>query len=171
MGDVLVTLLVMAICLVAEGFFSGSEIGIVSADRIKLRADAAKGSRGAQLAIKMLGKPEWLLSTTLVGTTIAGVTSTTMATALVLQLLGPEFSWLAVVLVAPLIWVFGEIVPKSVFQQRADTITPQAIYVLRFFSRVFFRSSSSSVSLSVWCRDCWVINRDPRILSPCARRS
>lgn len=138
MGDILLTVLVMVICLVAEGFFSGSEIGIVSADRIKLRTDAAKGSRGAQLAMEMLGKPEWLLSTTLVGTNIAVVTNTTMATALMIQLFGPEFSWLAVVLVAPLIWVFGEIVPKSVFQQRANTITPQAIFLLRFFSQVFF---------------------------------
>jgi len=138
MEDILLTLLVMLICLLAEGFFSGAEIGVVSADRIKLRADAAKGSRGAKVAMKMLAKPEWLLSTTLVGTNIAVVTNTTMATALMIQLFGAEFSWLAVVLVAPLIWVFGEIVPKSVFQQRADTITPRAIFLLRFFSQIFF---------------------------------
>ena len=138
MEDILLTLLVMAICLLAEGFFSGAEIGVVSADRIKLRTDAAKGSRGAQLAMKMLAKPEWLLSTTLVGTNIAVVTNTTMATALVIQLFGPEFSWLAVVLVAPLIWIFGEIVPKSIFQQRADSITPRAIFVLRFCSQIFY---------------------------------
>ena len=82
MADILLTLLVMVICLLAEGFFSGAEIGVVSADRIKLRTDAAKGSRGAKVAIKMLAKPEWLLSTTLVGTNIAVVTNTTMATAL-----------------------------------------------------------------------------------------
>jgi CBS domain containing-hemolysin-like protein len=39
--------------------------------------------------------------------------------------------------VAPLIWVFGEIVPKSVFQQRADEIAPRAIFLLRFFSYLF----------------------------------
>ena len=104
MGDILVTFLVMLICLLAEGFFSGSEIGVVSADRIKLRADAAKGSRGAKLALRMLAKPEWLLSTTLVGTNIAVVTNTTMATALMIQLFGPEFSWLAVVLVGEAMW-------------------------------------------------------------------
>jgi len=138
MEDILLTLLVMAICLLAEAFFSGAEIGVVSADRIKLRTDAAKGSPGAQLAMKMLAKPEWLLSTTLVGTNIAVVTNTTMATALVIQLFGPEFSWLAVMLVAPLIWIFGEIVPKSVFQQRANSITPRAIFLLRFCSLLFY---------------------------------
>lgn len=138
MAEILVTLLIMVICLIAEGFFSGSEIGVVSSDRMKLRHDAAKGSRGARLALSMLEKPEWLLSTTLVGTNISVVTNTTMATALMIQLFGANGSWLAIVLVAPLIWVFGEIVPKSIFQQRADTITPKAIFAIKFFSYLFF---------------------------------
>ena len=78
----------MFLCLVLEGFFSGSEIGVVSADRIKLRHSAAKGSKGAQLALDMLKKPEWLLSTTLVGTNIAIVINTSLATLLVIQLFG-----------------------------------------------------------------------------------
>ncbi len=135
--DVALTILVMVLCLVAEAFFSGSEIGVVSADRMKLRHQAAQGSRGAALALQMLAKPEWLLSTTLVGTNIAVVTNTTMATALMIQLFGERNSWLAIVLVAPLIWIFGEIVAKSVFQQRADAITPRAIFVLRAASIVF----------------------------------
>ena len=128
----------MLICLVAEGFFSGSEIGVVSADRMKLRHQAAKGSRGARLALEMLARPEWLLSTTLVGTNIAVVTNTTVATGLMIELFGPAYSWLAVVVVAPLIWVFGEIVPKSVFQQRADVLTPKVIFVLKFCSSLFY---------------------------------
>lgn len=136
--EILITLVAMLFCLVAEGFFSGSEIGVVSADQMKLRHAAAKGSKGARLALKMLEKPEWLLSTTLVGTNISVVANTTMATALMIELFGEGASWLAIVLVAPLIWVFGEIVPKSVFQQRADTLTPRAIFPLRFASYVFF---------------------------------
>ena len=142
----------MVLCLIAEGFFSGSELGVVSADRMKLRHDAAKGSRGARLALEMLEKrPEWLLSTTLVGTNIAVVTNSTIATALMISLFGEAGSWLAVILVAPLIWVFGEIVPKSVFQQRADTITPYVIYVLRFFSILFWPILVVFVTLSKFC--------------------
>lgn len=136
--EIAVTILIMVLCLAAEAFFTGSEIGIVSADRIKLRHDASKGSRGAKLALEMLKNPEWLLSTTLVGTNISVVANTTIATALVIELLGDQYSWLAVVIVAPLIWIFGEIVPKSVFQQRADSITPRAIFFLRGASYLFF---------------------------------
>ncbi len=136
--DPLTTVLIMILCLVAEGFFSGSEIAVVSADRMKLRHAAAKGEEGARLTLEMLNDPEWLLSTTLVGTNIAVVTNTTMATALMLDLFGPGASWMAVALVAPLIWVFGEIVPKSVFQQRADVLTPRAIFILKFCSYLFY---------------------------------
>ena len=136
--DVLLIPIIMFICLLAEGFFSGSEMGVVSADQMKLRHSAAKGSRGAKLALMMLKKPEWLLSTTLLGTNIAVVTNTTMATALMIQLFGEKGSWIAIALAAPLIWVFGEIVPKSLFQQRADVITPYVIFVLRIFSYLFF---------------------------------
>jgi len=135
--DILLALIVMLLCLVSEAFFSGSEIGIVSADRLKLRHQAAQGSRGAKLALTMLQKPEWLLSTTLVGTNISVVTNTTVATALVIQLFGEEYSWLAVIIVAPLIWIFGEIVAKSVFQQRADVLTPRVAFILRAASVLF----------------------------------
>ena len=129
--EIALTLIIMLFCLVSEAFFSGSEIGVVSADRMKLRHDAANGSRGAQIALRMLETPEQLLSTTLVGTNISVVANTTLATALVISLFGEKYAWLAILLVAPLIWIFGEIVAKSVFQQRADILTPIAIFVLR----------------------------------------
>jgi putative hemolysin len=136
--DIFGTILIIMTCLAAEAFFSGSEIAIVSADRIKLRHAAAGGSRGARLALSMLEKPEWLLSTTLVGTNISVVTNSTLATALAIHWLGEGYGWVAVVAITPLIWIFGEIVAKSVFQQRADVVTPRAVFVLRFASLAFW---------------------------------
>ncbi len=136
--EIIDIILLMIGCLIMEAFFSGAEIGIVSADRMKLRHDAAKGNKGAKLALKMLENPEFLLSTTLVGTNIAIVTNTTLATLLAVNLFGKENSWLAIAIAAPLIWVFGEIVPKSIFQQKADTITPKIIFILNGASYLFY---------------------------------
>ncbi len=135
--DITLTLVAMLVFLGCEAFFSGSEIGVVSADRMKLRHEASKGSRGARLALQMLQKPEWLLSTTLVGTNISVVANTTLATALMIEVFGEQYSWLAILIIAPLIWIFGEIVSKSIFQQKADSLTPVAIYVLKGASYVF----------------------------------
>jgi putative hemolysin len=136
--DILEIIALMIACLVMEAFFSGAEIGVVSADRIKLRHDAAKGNKGARMALKMLENPEFLLSTTLVGTNIAVITNTTLATLLAVTLFGKENGWVAIVIAAPLIWVFGEIVPKSIFQQKANTITPRIIYILKGASYLFY---------------------------------
>jgi len=136
--DILISILIIVACLAAEAFFSGSEIAIVSADKMKLRHAAAGGSRGANLALSMLERPEWLLSTTLVGTNICIVTNTTVATALAIYWLGHGYGWVAVLVVTPLIWIFGEIVPKSVFQQRADLITPIAVFALRVAHFIFW---------------------------------
>ncbi len=135
--DPLVGIGIIMLCLALEAFFSGSEIGVVSADRMKLRHAAAKGSRGARVALQMLERPEWLLSTTLVGTNISVVTNTTVATAVAVELLGESYAWVAILVAAPLVWIFGEIVAKAIFQQRADTLTPKVIFTLRAASWLF----------------------------------
>lgn len=103
--------------------------------RLNLPSSSCEGEK---LAIKMLEKPEWLLSITLVGTNISVVTNTTMVTALMIYLFVDNGSWMAVAVAAPLIWIFGEIVPKSVFQQKADELTPRIIFILLFFYYLFF---------------------------------
>ncbi len=132
------TLILMLVCLLLEGFFSGSEIAIISADRMKLRHAAAKGSPGAQLALKLLKTPDWLLAVTLLGNNIAVVANTTLATALAITLFGEQYGWVAIFTLTPFIWIFGEVVPKSVFQHYADSITPKTVFFLQAASFIFW---------------------------------
>jgi CBS domain containing-hemolysin-like protein len=44
-------------CVVVQGFFSGSEIALVSSDRIRLQAAAKAGHRGAAVALELLQNP------------------------------------------------------------------------------------------------------------------
>ncbi|MEO5331978.1 MAG: hemolysin family protein [Magnetococcus sp. YQC-5] len=128
----------IGLCLFVEAFYAGSEIAVVSADRLKLRHQAAKGSMGARLAMDMLRKPEHLLTTTLVGINIAIVTNSSLSAVFAMEVLGRENAWIGIMISAPLIWVFGEIVPKSVFQQKADVLAPRIIYVLKVSSYLFY---------------------------------
>jgi len=121
--------LCVACCLAAEGFFSGSETALISADRAQLRAAARRGDPRAALAQRLLGRAEELLSTTLVGTNLAVVTATSLATLVVSQALGwwgipARYESTATTLVmSPLILVFGEIVPKSIARGSALAAT------------------------------------------------
>ncbi len=132
------TIPVMVFLLLLKGFFSGSEIALVNADRLKLGHRAKRGSRGARLVVELLRQPERILATTLVGTNIATVVLTTLGTLLMVRLFGEPLGDLYAVLVfTPLLLILGEIVPKSVFQQKADEIAPVAVFPLLAFAWVF----------------------------------
>jgi CBS domain containing-hemolysin-like protein len=134
----LVELIVILLFLVLKGFFSGSEIAIVNSDKLKLRHRAKQGDKGAALLLKMFRTPDVILGTTLVGTNLATVTISTLGALICIDLFGESGDFISVLLLTPFLLIFGEIVPKSIFQQKADTIVGIIIHGLRFFSYLFY---------------------------------
>lgn len=124
------TLIFLIVLLLLKGFFSGSEIALVSVDRIRLRHKAEQGSKGARLADRLLKNPARLLTTTLLGTNITSVALTTVGTMLMVQAFGGSGELIALLVYTPLFLILGEIVPKSIYQQRADDIVPVIAYPL-----------------------------------------
>ena len=53
MMDILLTLLLMVVLLMLKGFFSGSEIAMVNADKAKLNALAGKGHKGSRMVLEI----------------------------------------------------------------------------------------------------------------------
>ncbi|MGB4227242.1 MAG: hemolysin family protein [Candidatus Dechloromonas phosphoritropha] len=128
----------IVIFLLLKGFFSGSEIAMVNSDKIRLRHMAKTGDKGAALVLKMYKTPDLLLGTTLVGTNVATVTVTTLITIIFIEAMGPSGDIISVVLATPFLLILGEIVPKSIYQQKADFMVTRIVFGLRFFAWVFF---------------------------------
>lgn len=137
-------LLLICILMPLSAFFSGSEIALVSADRIKLQAEANRGRRGAALALSMLQRPTRMLSTCLVGTNLCAVSIATIGTQLVLDHTSVHPS-LAFLLVVPFTLTLGEMIPKAVYQHHADQLVPYLVYPLRVFAFV--------LTPVLWCFD------------------
>ncbi|MEN9723780.1 MAG: Cyclin transrane N-terminal domain, partial [Pseudomonadota bacterium] len=55
----------IVLLLAIEAFYSGSEIALLSADRMLLKTLAQNGSSGADRALKLLQAPERIFSSTL----------------------------------------------------------------------------------------------------------
>ena len=128
----------MILLLLLQGFFSGAEIAIVNCDRARLRHKARQGDAGSKLALRLLERPEVILSTTLVGTNIALVLLTAIATASAIAVVGEGGDLVAVLLLTPFTLILGEVVPKSVYQQESDELTPRIVYPLYAFYLLFF---------------------------------
>lgn len=136
--DLLLILLAMVLLLLLKGFFSGSEIALVNSDKFKMHHKSNQGHRGAKLVLRLFKTPDVLLGTTLVGTNISTIVLTTLGTMLMIRSFGQFGDLYAVLLFTPLFLVLGEIVPKSVYQQKCNEIAPVVVYPLRVFSILFY---------------------------------
>ncbi len=112
MLEYIITIAIMAVLLVLKAFYSGSEMALVNSDKIKLMHRAKHGDKGAQLVLRLYETPETLLSTTLVGTNLATISLTTMGTLLMIELFGGNGDFIAILILTPVLLIFGEIVPS-----------------------------------------------------------
>jgi CBS domain containing-hemolysin-like protein len=131
------------LCL--QGFFSGTEIALVSCNRIRIHHLAQRGSWRARLVQRLKAHPERMLSTTLVAVNISIVVQSILAHRLAEQL-SPSWSVIVSTLIMwPLVLLCGEILPMSFFHHYADraallTVIPLRIGYLILFPLVLFFS-------------------------------
>ncbi len=132
------------LCILSEGFFSGSEIAIVSLPKLELQKRLQTGDRKAKLLSKLLEEPEKLLTTTLIGTNLSTVTGSTVFTTYIMkyivQVLPPLASYpeaVTVLCFTPLTLTFGELIPKSLFQKYSYTVAFKIVYPIYFFYLIF----------------------------------
>ncbi len=129
--EFLVGIFIIIFCILCEGFFSGTETAFVSLDRAKIKTLADKGDKSASGINSFLQKPEIFFSTTLLGTNLSVVISNTIATIMVITYLGERFEYLTIFIMTPLLLVFGEIVPKTVYRYHAEQISPHLVAPLK----------------------------------------
>ncbi|KAE9537723.1 magnesium/cobalt efflux protein [Ursidibacter arcticus] len=104
----------LAILLILSAFFSGSETGLMSLNRYRMRHLAEKGHRGAKQAEKLLGKTDSLLSLILICNNLVNNAAATIAGMIGLQLSGDAGVAIATGLLTLVMLVFSEILPKTV---------------------------------------------------------
>ena len=99
--------------LILSGFFSGSETALTAASRGKLRAQADKGSKGAERALKITEDNERLIGSVLLGNNLVNILAASLATALFTRLFGESGVALATLVMTLLVLVFAEVLPKT----------------------------------------------------------
>ncbi|MFH1245291.1 MAG: hemolysin family protein [Candidatus Omnitrophota bacterium] len=130
--------LLILVFVLLEGFFSGTEMALISVNRIKMEQLAQSKVKKAVLLRKILSSPDRLLSTTLVGTNLCVVMSSALFTVLIVEAVGEQYSWLTTVVMTPVVLIFAEAVPKIVFRYYADKLAFRLAWFLRGFELIFW---------------------------------
>ncbi len=107
--------------LVLSGFFSGSETALTAASRGKLRAQADKGSRGAQRALAITEDNERLIGSVLLGNNLVNILAASLATTMFTRVFGESGVAMATLVMTLLVLVFAEVLPKTYAITNSET--------------------------------------------------
>jgi Mg2+/Co2+ transporter CorB len=123
--------------LLLSAFFSGSETALTAASRGKLRAQAEKGSKGAERALAITQDNEQLIGSVLLGNNLVNILAASLATSLFTRLFGDSGVALATLVMTLLVLVFAEVLPKTYAITNAEVAAARTAPVITLVIRVF----------------------------------
>lgn len=153
MENVSTTTLIIILCVMVlvSAWFAGSETGMMTLNRYKLRHQAKNGSRAARRVEKLLRRPDRLLSLVLIGNNLVNILASALATIVGMRIHGDEGVAIATGILTFVVLVFAEVLPKTV----------AALYP----ERVAFPSSLLLVPLQyIMLPLVWLLNTITRLL-------
>jgi putative hemolysin len=140
-----VSVLLLMISLSLLAFYAGSETAVVSASRSKINVLAQFGDNRAKIIKKLLQEPNKMLGIVLVGTNLMAVAAGMLGLRLSHQILTGHEDLIEVVntfVMTFIILVFCEILPKTIFRAKADTLALKSAFGLRVSSVFLFPIAS-----------------------------
>ena len=129
---------ILALLLVLSGAFSGSETGIMTLNRYRLRHLAKSGHRGARLASRLLRRPDRLIGLILLGNNFVNILASSIATLIALRLGGESAIAVATFLLTLVVLIFSEVTPKTLAALYPERIAFPAAYALSALMRVLY---------------------------------
>jgi CBS domain containing-hemolysin-like protein len=147
------------ICLSA--YFSASEIAFNSANKMRLKKAWDSGSCTAKMAYKICDKFTTSLSAILIGNNLANIAVSTCTTLIVMNLFKNNValaSTISTILITIVILIFGEIIPKILSKNNADTVVrviaiPTRILTVILSPLVFIVMALLFVLRKIWGSD------------------
>lgn len=127
----------LIILLVLSAFFSGSETGLMTLNRYRLRHKAKEGNRGAQFAELLLSRPDRLLGLILFGNNLVNIAASVLAGVIAMRLYGESaLAWVPFAL-TPVVLIFSELLPKTFAALHPDRVAIPSAYIYYPLLRVF----------------------------------
>lgn len=125
-------ILVLVVLVLLSAFFSASETAISTINRIRMRNLADEGNKKAQKAIQMADNYDRTLSTILVGNNIVNIAFASLSTMLFTSWFGVSGVGIATLVSTVVVLIFGEVLPKSLAKEFADSFALAVSYPLYY---------------------------------------
>ncbi len=128
----------MGLCLLLSGFFSSSEAALFSLTPLHLHKMREERFPFFAHVERLLETPRRLLITIIAGNEIVNIVLTATATALFISLFGERGEWLTVAVLSPVLFLFGEAVPKIFGKTYSMRLSSTVAPLMSLIQRVEF---------------------------------
>ena len=124
----------IVLCLIGSAFFSASEMAYSSCSALRLENLEEEGSRPAKTARYILDYFDDTLSTILIGNNLVNIASSSLASVLLMLLLGTkageQYAWASTAVMTVFVIICGETIPKITAKKNANRIVVKLIHLL-----------------------------------------
>lgn len=149
MNNLFLEILFIIVLILINGFFSMSELALISSRKVRLEQRAEDGDKGAQSALELLKSSSRLLSAVQIGITLVGIFTGALGGATLAERLTvwlAKVPWLVpyaggisivvvVIVTTYLSLVLGELIPKRIAMNNPEKIASQVSGFMKFLSK------------------------------------
>lgn len=128
----------LVVLLLLSAFFSGSETGLMTLNRYRLRHLAKAGHRGAMRAAKLLERPDRLIGLILLGNNFVNIMASALTTIIALRLGGEAALAIGTGILTLVILIFAEVAPKTLAALHPERVAFPAAFIYRPLLRVLY---------------------------------
>ena len=129
---------VLGILVLISAYFSGSETGMMSLNRYRLRHLEKQKHKGAKRVSKLLSRPDRLIGLILIGNNLVNIAASAIATVIGLRLFGDMGILIATIALTLVILIFAEVTPKTLAALYPEKIAFPSSMILALLLKVLF---------------------------------
>ncbi|MFB9136005.1 CNNM domain-containing protein [Vibrio sp. AK197] len=126
----------LACLIIISGYFSGSETGMMSLNRYRLKHLSNNGHKGARRVERLLNRPDRLIGLILIGNNLVNILASAIATIIGMRLYGDMGVAIATGVLTLVILVFSEVTPKTLAALYPERVSFTSSIVLIFLMKL-----------------------------------
>ena len=137
-SDSIFQIVLMFIFIVFSAYFSATETAFTSLNRVAVKTLAAEGNKKAERVLRLYENYDKLLTTILVGNNIVNIGLSSIATLFFIENVSKDFgATLSTIVITVIVLIFGEITPKSIAKENAESFALSVSGTISFFMVIF----------------------------------
>ena len=129
-------LVLFAFLMALSAFFSSSETALFSLSSLQREQLRRQGHPRVDVIERLLSSPRRLIMTILIGNDLVNVAASVISAAFIIRLLGMEKKWINLLVMVPILLLFGDVTPKTLAIRNNIAFAAFECRPIDFFTRL-----------------------------------